>query len=179
MYDHDLTLVWCKNPGKAATMYNARSSVSTTHQKSMTPATLMTRFKKEEISFDLNVFTDADFLCNYVTSSQLKKSISCGSHDSKSWCLVNWFAQRFASSRRRSFKRQGLQWPNRGPGPSHVFLSPEEFRGYPKAGEQNLDQKQRKKKQNRREKANFKGQQRVSQKNFVCNRTKIKEEKVC
>jgi len=57
-----------QNPRKTASIYNTASFVNTAHQKSMTPSNIILGFKKSGIHpFDRRIFTEADFLCNYVT----------------------------------------------------------------------------------------------------------------
>lgn len=57
-----------QNPGKTASIYNTASFVNTAHQNSMTPSNIMAGLNKSGIHpFDRHVFTEADFLCNYVT----------------------------------------------------------------------------------------------------------------
>ncbi|KAG5892410.1 hypothetical protein JTB14_003346 [Gonioctena quinquepunctata] len=52
---------------KTASIYNTASFVNTAHQKSMTPSKIIAGFKKSGIHpFDRDVFTEPDFLYNYV-----------------------------------------------------------------------------------------------------------------
>lgn len=150
-----------QNPGKTASIYNTASFVNTAHQKSMTPSNIIAGFKKSGIHpYDRDIFTEADFLCNYVTDRPTPTVVDdqpakTNGYAVPSDLLNGSFPQveeGAASLEEGADSLEGAAANHTaigvldpGAGPSHAFQSPEDFRGYPKAGERKTDRKQRKK----------------------------------
>lgn len=57
-----------QHPEQTATIYNVAGFVKIAHGKGITSSNITAAFKKTCIyPYDRHVFTDADYLCNYVT----------------------------------------------------------------------------------------------------------------
>jgi len=137
-----------QNPGKTASIYNIASFVNTAHQKSMTPSNIISGFKKSGIHpFDRHIFTEADFLCNYVTDRPPAGTVDHQPPKTHGYTVPsespNGSLPQVEEGAASNHAEINALDP--GAGPSQAFLSPEDFRGYPKAGERKTDRKSRKK----------------------------------
>nr|XP_047146100.1 uncharacterized protein LOC124818977 [Hydra vulgaris] len=140
------------NPGKTFTIYQVAASVGLAFLKAITPSNIVAAFKKAGIfPYDRNVFTDIDFMCSYVTD--------------KTFYVNNTCIKNHVSINSDNFFHPHVS-PNADPTTSTTidtnklvtndtvvdlstssdfFISPKQFRGFPKSGKKNCKRRERKK----------------------------------
>jgi hypothetical protein len=115
------------HPGTPLSIYDVASCVGVAFDRSMTPSNIKSGFRKTGIlPFDRNIFTPDDFLSSSVTDRDLNTSSS----------LLSTHCDDPIPS--TSSVPPEVD-------PPQVFVSPELFKGYPKAGERKMNSSQRKK----------------------------------
>ena len=133
-----------RNPGKPLSIYEVAACVGKAHAKALTPTNIMSAFSKTGIfSYDRTIFTDLDFLPSSVTDRPLASSqqqilpregINILS-DINIPLTLNIIS---TSENQTSYNNHDLVITNKhhSPQPStsgQNFISPEQFRGLPKA----------------------------------------------
>lgn len=152
------------HPGQPITIYEIARCVKVAHERSMTPQNITSGFRKSGVyPFDRDVFTAADFLTSAVTDRPLPESaLSSASTaewdsphrptdvgDSPDTCSHAAANENALCSSERSHAEQILESTSENlphcstediamtkhASKSKPFISPKQFRGYPKAGE--------------------------------------------
>lgn len=120
------------HPGIPLSIYDVSGCVGVAFERSMTPSNIKSGFRKTGIyPFDRKVFTSDDFLSSSVTDRDISNATSVlldsdkqiASTSSEEPCLVENPSDKASEQ---------------------VFVSPEVFKGYPKAGERKVKISQRK-----------------------------------
>ena len=113
-----------QKPGVPLTIYDVAGIVNIAHQRSMTPSNISSGFRKSGIfPFDANIFNEQDFAPSSVTDRPAK-----GSEITDAALDLDEGAG-----------------PSGESGPPQAFLSPQLFRGYPKADARKESKRGRKK----------------------------------
>lgn len=143
-----------QHPGQTATIYNVAGFVKIAHERGMTSSNITAAFKKTGIyPYDRHVFTDADYLCNYVTDrpmADLPATCSQVNEDPPSGDVPaektnNSTMETNGDANLSSFNNNS-QDPSTSTTSSNVETSlcgPEDFRGFPKAGSRKNNRKGR------------------------------------
>ena len=162
-YNAAIDLWMFHNPGKTFTIYQVAASVGLAFLKAITPSNIVAAFKKTGIfPYDRNVFTDIDFMCSSVTNRTFDVNNTCIKNN-VSITSDNFFNPHVSSNAdpTTSTTIDIIIMPS----PltidtnklvtndtmvdlsslSDSFISPKQFRGFPKSGEKNSKRKERKK----------------------------------
>lgn len=138
------------HPGTPLSIYEVASCVGVAHQRAMTPANIISGFKKTGIyPFDRDVFSDDDFLVSYVTDRDFPaearevmetEPIVTTSKEKEFRTPPKEIPQ--TEGELNSLDVEGSPTENVAPTPSpgtcavpsNPFISPEQHKGFPKAG---------------------------------------------
>ena len=144
VYYNDAVKSWLLNhPGVPITIYEIASCVNIAYEKSFTITNIQSGFRKSGIfPFDKNVFSEADFLCSVVTDRNNPSTYQENTGETLNTNNLLLSPEKpqepFVSSKPRTSQANDSEVIN--------FVSPSQFKGFPKATE-------RKKKRKPREKA--------------------------
>lgn len=139
------------HPGTPMSIYEVASCVGVAHQRAMTPANIISGFRKTGIyPFDRNVFSEDDFLVSYVTDRDFPTGGTDKQRQTEHITAENSREEELRTPTPTNGATQETS-PNVSPpaknvaqascsgtdqGPSNrLFISPQQFKGYPKAGE--------------------------------------------
>lgn len=144
-----------RNPGKPLTIYDVAACVGIAHEKALTPSIIISAFRKTRIyPYDRNIFTDDDFLPSQVTDRPFERHVTGENHQ------VNMIQSPGQPTTSTADPTSELCEPqastsgmstdfgtisvHKSPDKDR-FLSPEQFRGYPKAKPRKSNKQGRKK----------------------------------
>lgn len=143
------------HPGTPLSIYDVAACVGTAYERCMTPANIRSGFRKTGIfPFDRHVFTPDDFLSSSVTDRDIFNTTSVPNTNSDEQIASTSTATPFIENLEENPLSDDemlvevlADVPADVPAevPLQAFVSPEAFKGYPKAGERKLKSSQRKK----------------------------------
>ncbi|XP_047125713.1 uncharacterized protein LOC124807640 isoform X1 [Hydra vulgaris] len=140
------------NPGKTFTIYQVAASVGLAFLKAITPSNIVAAYNKTGIfPYDRNVFTDIDFMCSSVTDRTFDVNNTCIKNH-VSITSDNFFhphvspnADPTTSTTIDTNKLVTNDTMVNLSTSSDFFISPKQFRGFPKSGKKNCKRRERKK----------------------------------
>lgn len=137
-----------EHPGIPVTIFDIAGCVSYAFEKSMTPSNIKSGFRKAGIyPFDKYIFTDDDFALSSVTDRILHDNSDDGTSEANDHNEINEPSTSNVSGsleQRNSDTFQLARLAKKTPD-KKMFLSPQEFKGYPKAKERKTMRKNRQK----------------------------------
>lgn len=132
------------HPGTPITIYQVAECVGTAFDRSMTPSNIKSGFKRSGIfPLDKNVFNECDFMTSAVTDRPTVNEQEASTSKADESALEQETSTSKANESVLSECNEDKE--NQKPKQKQYFVSPEQFRGYPKASERKSTNNNRRK----------------------------------
>ena len=126
-----------QKPGGPVTIYDVAALVGIAHQKAMVPSNIISGFRKTGIfPFNRDIFQDHDFAPSFVTDRPFMNSVRSSGSQTDQLIIEMQSPPRPLNDKAEHPSRTPTADPS-----GKSFLSPEQIRGYPKAGERKTTQR--------------------------------------